>query len=271
MKKLIPIIIMVAILIAAGAFTVYDNFRVVVTEYDYKSNNISSDLDGFKIVQVTDLHNRKFFDGCDTLIETIRSCEPDIIVMTGDIVEHRADDITPALDFIRRASEIADVYFLRGNHEELLTDEKHTELMKTLVECGVVLLDQEKTVLNVGESSIGIYGILAPHTPSFIDGKTEEDDFSLGLLHYTENAHNIFDKGLDLILSGHTHGGQARFFDIGLYAPNQGFLPEYDYGEFKKNDTVMFVSSGLAGSFIPIRINNPPEIVLITLDNPNIR
>ncbi len=264
MKKSHIVIISIVLIIAA--LITYGNQRIVVTEYEHSSASVTDGLDGFKIVAVTDMHNKSFLFGNDRLIDKIKNEDPDIIVMMGDIVKKEAISIKTSLDFIAEASRIAPIYFLYGNHEELLDDDELRKLEKCLSDNSVTVLNQREAVLSVGSSSLKIYGALAPYSPDFIRNSSTDADFSLALLHYTENINCFRGLDIDLVLAGHTHGGLIRLPGVGgIYAPNQGYLPEYDYGEFYIGDIRMIVSSGLSAGTYGFRAFNPPEIVSVTL------
>ncbi len=241
---------------------------MTTTAYTYTNEKITEELDGFKIVQVTDLHNRSFFGSQDILIDAIEGCEPDLIVFTGDIVERNARNIDNAVELLERAAELAPCYFLYGNHEDLLEEDLQKELDKALEENGVTLLKDEDTVIDVGESKLSIFGLMYPYDSKWIEESESTQYFSLGIMHYTEQFEFIAGAGIDLVLSGHTHGGVVRLPFVGsMYAPNQGFFPKYGYGEYELDGTTMLVSSGLSSNYLPFRIGNPCEIVCVTLKN----
>ncbi len=251
---------------SGGGALFIENSFVTTTAYTYTDERITEELDGFKIVQVTDLHNRRFFGNQDILINAIEKCEPDLIVFTGDIVERNARDIDNAVELIERAAKLAPCYFTYGNHEDMIDESLREELDRVLLENGVMLLNDTETVMAVGESKLAIYGLMYPYSSKWIEESENTQYFSLGMMHYTEQFELIAGAGIDLILSGHTHGGIVRLPFFGsVYAPNQGFFPKYGYGKFELNGTTMIVSSGLSSNYLPFRIGNPCEIVCVTL------
>ncbi len=172
---------------------------------------------------------------------------------------------------------IAPTYFIPGNHESRI--ESYKELCDKLTSTGVKILDNKTTIIEKDSSLIGLMGV---EDPSFIKTQNQNEefksiltnlskdintDFKILLSHRPERLSDYEDTNVDLVFSGHAHGGQFRIpFLGGLLAPNQGFLPKYTSGIYKKNNTSMIVSRGLGNSIFPFRINNSPELVLVTLE-----
>ena len=237
-----------------------------VTEYTVCSDRLPESYDGYRIVQISDLHNTAFGkDNCH-LLEKIRALTPDILVITGDIVQsHPMDN---ALAFARQAAEIAPVYYVPGNHEHRMAYES---LYAGLREAGVtVLLNQCITIIKDG-GQISLVGV---EDPIFYPNASMEekllplidDAYTVLLSHRPEYFDTYVSVGADLVLTGHAHGGQFRLpFIGGLYSPNQGVFPKYDSGLFFNGQTPMIVSRGIGNSAFPIRLNNRPEIVSVTL------
>lgn len=275
------LIILLAIIVVLAGFSIWvwhSNVTVGTTFYAVSSEDLPKNFDGFTIVQVSDLHNDIFGeDNCD-LIEAINNSHPDIIVITGDLIDSYNMDIDIVRNFIDNVVTIAPVYYITGNHEYRfpITFEEFEEYATN---AGVTVLRDESTEFALDGESINIIGIDDPvfsgikdfEETSYFAEKTAslvpDDGFSLLLSH----RHNILDvyciSGADLVLSGHAHGGQFRVpFLGGLFTFKQGLFPEYTEGIFEKNDTVLIVSRGLGNSAFPFRINNPPELVVVTLE-----
>ena len=214
------------------------------------------------------------------LIQLLSQTDPDVIVITGDLIDSRKTDIEIALEFARQSIKISPVYYVSGNHEARVRE--YEDLKMGLAEAGVVILENQKVRITRGGESITLMGI---DDPSFqedylfgdaesvarqviTDLQNESDGYTVLLSHRPELFDLYVDTGMDLVLSGHAHGGQFRLpFIGGLVAPNQGFFPEYDAGLFNEGRTTMIVSRGVGNSIIPIRFNNRPEIILVTLSN----
>ncbi|MBK5251519.1 MAG: metallophosphoesterase [Peptostreptococcaceae bacterium] len=260
------------------AFCMWQNNSIVVSNSDYSSANVPVEFDGFKIVQISDLHNKMFGKDQIRLLEKMESLSPDIIVVTGDLIDRRRFDLETAMCFIEGAVKISPVYYVSGNHEAWFG--KYSEITNQLIDAGVRVMDDDSIELKKGSDVIQIIGSPNPDlfSSSSLDGsKTDEldtqlkmlrrnDVFSILLAHHPEFFDIYHENRMDLIFAGHAHGGQFRIpFIGGLFAPDQGLFPGYTSGCYVKGTSTMFVSRGLGNSIIPIRINNPPEIVEVTL------
>lgn len=276
-KKTILTLLLSLLIILIG-WTLWDNAALEVNEFEIVSDRIPQGFDGFRIAQVSDLHNARFGEENAKLIEMLSQTEPDIIVLTGDLIDSRNTDVETALDFARQAVEIAPVYYVSGNHESRVT--AYMDLKMGLGSAGVIVLENQKVEINRGQEHITLIGI---DDPSFresylfgdaagvaeqVIGDLQEasDGYTILLSHRPELLDVYVDTEMDLVFSGHAHGGQFRLpFVGGLVAPNQGFFPEYDAGQFTEEKTTMIVSRGVGNSIIPVRVNNRSEIVVVTL------
>lgn len=250
-------------------FFYYENKHLVVSKYTYVSNKIEKELDGFKIVQISDLHNAKFGTDNKRLIAKIEELNPDIIVITGDLVDSNHTNINRVLKFIDVIVRVCPVYYVTGNHEYWLSKDDFNKLITGLDERGVIILNNECVVISKGEASFNLIGIddnnLADDTLNNIV-KSCGDNFNLILVHEPQYLHDYSNSKADLVLSGHAHGGQIRLpFIGGVVAPGQGFNPKYTEGKYQDGDTTMIVSRGLRNSIIPLRLFNDPEVVYVEL------
>jgi predicted MPP superfamily phosphohydrolase len=241
--------------------------------------DLPSEFDGLRIAHVSDLHNTEFGEENEKLLKKLRKADPDIIAITGDILDSRRTDVAVAIAFLEKAVEIAPCYYVTGNHEGRIMAE-YKDLKAAMENMGVTVLENRQVTLEVGESTITIAGIDDPNVCN--DGiwgepeevaaarlqnlHLEEEGFTILLSHRPDLFPAYVSGGADLVLSGHVHGGQFRIpFIGGLYAPSQGLFPEYDYGLFSAEGTLMYVSRGLGNSVFPLRFHNRPEVVLLTL------
>ena len=268
-------------------WVIWGNKALTAEKIVIYDSGIPSAFNGFRIVQVSDLHNAEFGRGNNELLEVIEDCRPDIIVATGDIIDSgRTDTLTAAL-FVEKALKTTPVYYVTGNHEARLLEQGGTgkdeyfKLESIMVNAGANVLHGESVSIERGESEIQIIGIDDPEylrlnkyagenriTLSNIDEFIKEDIFTVLLSHRPELFEEYAKSGVNLVIAGHAHGGQFCLpFVGGLFAPNQGFFPRYDSGLYEKNNTKMVVSRGLGNSAVPIRFNNRPEIVVIELNN----
>ena len=273
-------IILVAVSIAFVAIVIWiawGNSALMVNEIKITNDKIPQSFEGFRIAQVSDLHNAELGKDNNKLIEKLNECEPDIIVLTGDLIDSNHTNLEVALSFARQAVKIAPCYFVTGNHEAwvgLQCEELKTSLENT----GVTVLQDEAIELNYGDECIQLIGLNDPDfserdsflSESILETKLSEINISNGftiLLSHRPEHFNVYqNKNIDLVLSGHAHGGQFRLpFLGGVIAPNQGLFPKYDAGTYTENGTTMIVSRGIGNSIIPFRVNNRPEIVLVEL------
>ena len=288
-KKYIKSALVLLIVIALLLFCSYQNRHLETTYYTYKAEQLGADLEGYRIVQISDLHNVKFGKNNQKLVDRIRECEPDMIVLTGDLVDSNHTNVDRAVQFVDEIVKICPVYYVTGNHEYWLEKSEYDELMDGLVSAGVVILDNQVVEISRGDAKFRLVGL---DDRSLADGTLEallsdesirnnqaeqkeeiadnedsgEKELTVVLAHEPQDLARYAGTGVDLVLSGHAHGGQFRLpFVGGIVAPDQGFLPEYTAGEYYMNGTEMIVSRGLGNSVIPVRLFNYPEIVCVDL------
>lgn len=251
---------------------IWDNLRIETVRYDIKDKNIPEVFNGFKIVQVSDLHNNLFGENQQRLMKAIKKESPDIIVITGDLVD--SEKMNNALIFIKEAVKLAPCYYVNGNHE-IRTGLYESRIKPMLNENGVQVLEDEKTYITKGEARLPILGLSdcgyvgdLVKRP-ILEELAADEDFTLLLSHRPELFEEYVYGNVSLVLTGHAHGGQMRipFTHQGLYAPNQGLFPKYTEGVFEKNNTRMIVSRGLGNNVFPIlRVNNCYQLVSVTLN-----
>ena len=249
------------------------NNRLEVSEYTYETDALSFSFDGFRIVQLSDLHNKVFLRENEQLLREVRRLQPDIIVMTGDMIDGGTHTDVPAAELLmKQAAEIAPCYYVYGNHEHLLTQEQLTPFLEHIAEYGIHYLDNEnaKVESKTGQTLtvIGIDDLSLQ--ANILQTRADEagGDFKILLAHEPQLLHASYaPAGVDLVFSGHAHGGQFRipFTGKGIWAPDQGFFPRMTQGSFKVKDTTMYISRGLGNSGFPLRLCNHPEIVSVTL------
>ena len=267
-KKYIKSAIVLLIVIALLLFCNFQNKHLETTHYTYKAEQLGADLEGYRIVQISDLHNAKFGKNNQKLVDRIRECAPDMIVLTGDLVDSNHTNVDRAVQFVDEIVKICPVYYVTGNHEYWLEKSKYDELMDGLVSAGVVILDNQVVEISRGDAKFRLVGL---DDRNLADGTLEallsdEKELTVVLAHEPQYLARYAGTGVDLVLSGHAHGGQFRLpFVGGIVAPDQGFLPGYTAGEYYMNGTEMIVSRGLGNSVIPVRLFNYPEIVCVEL------
>lgn len=257
---------------------IWGNLSIATTYFTISNNRVPDEFDGFKIAHLSDIHDR---DINHALQKTLENESLDIIVITGDLIDSKNPDIEQAVDLVKYLQMIAPVYFVTGNHEAW--SGVYNRLEEKLIETGVHVLANERILIKQGNESILLMGVQDPsfniesnllaEESALIEGALQtltEDSaaYSILLSHRPELFDVYVRHQIDLVFSGHAHGGQFRLpFIGGLIAPDQGLFPTYTAGIYEEENTQMVVSRGLGNSIIPIRFHNRAEIVLIELQS----
>ena len=263
------------VLAALAAFYQYSNSSIQVEETDFTSRRLPALFDGYRIVQISDLHGAEFGEENGRLLEEVKRAQPDCIVITGDLVDQfRGADYSSIRELATELTDIAPSYFVTGNHEWAVGSVP--ELKALLRECGVTVLSNEYAELTVGDDRIILAGIDDPN--GYADQKTPEelaaelyaaegDPFWILLAHRNNRfAAQYSLLGADLTISGHGHGGIIRLpFTDGLLSTDRTFFPTHTDGFYEDNGATVFVSRGLGNSGMTRRLFNRPELVVLTL------
>lgn len=248
----------------------WGNKALQTSTYTVTSDHLPQEFEGYTIAQVSDLHNAEFGHSNQRLLDRLREVNPNIIVLTGDLIDSHKTDTALALNFARQATAIAPTYYITGNHEAWL-GEGLDPFLTQLAATGVTILRDQATELHHRGASITLAGLDDPDaatqaTAQRLQPLVNPQNYDILLAHRPEDIQTYASAGADLVLSGHAHGGQIRLpFLGGLIAPGQGFLPAYDAGTYQEGQTTLVVSRGLGNSLVPLRINNRPELVVLTL------
>ncbi|MFC0675993.1 metallophosphoesterase [Brachybacterium hainanense] len=280
-------VLALALAIVLGAWLVWDNRRLVTTELTLVDARLPAEFSGFRIVQISDLHSRTFGDGNAPLLEAVRRARPDAIALTGDLVDRTSPDADIALALVDELVRIAPVHYVTGNHEAAYRDTPG--LLNGLRSRGVDVLRGDVVVHERGGARIAIAGIDDPaveapgeqipeqgdsaRTAARLDlvedrlgAMGQERPFTVLLSHRPELIDPYAQAGMDVVLAGHAHGGQVRIPLLGgLVAPDQGLLPRYTEGIHVREGTALVISRGIGNSIAPIRVNDPAELVVVTL------
>ena len=261
-KKIIKsILIITTIIVLLVPLILWGNNSIVITKYEKYSSDLSDTFDGFTIVHLSDLHGKNYKGRGVTKLSTLN---PDIIVITGDLIDKNDKSLDVTEEFIRRIINISKVYFVSGNHETL--SDQYPALLQILDKYDVTVLENNKQEIFIKDESITIYGYSDTEYEIDTDISLSKDNFNLVLCHkpYAPELFNTINA--DLVLCGHAHGGQIRLpFIGGLIAPDQGLFPKYSEGMHNFSDTSVIINRGLGNSIFPFRLFNRPEIVVITL------
>ncbi len=246
---------------------------------EIKASGLPENFDGYRIVQLSDVHDSEFGVNNVDLVNKVRALSPDAIFITGDFIDGNRYDLEHSLEIIRQLHGVAPFYFVTGNHEISTNDEER--IKSELAELGVKVLSNESvTIGNRTGEQIAIGGIEDPLSSNLdegiyveqVIGKTFKDVpdsmYKILLSHRPEQFDVYVDSQIDLVFSGHAHGGQMRIPGIGgLVAPGQGWFPKYTSGVYEMEKTSMVVSRGLGNSIAPIRVFNRPEVIVVNLNS----
>lgn len=277
-KYILPAALIIALVLII-IWIIHGNTALEINTISVSSTTLPQEFDGFRIVQISDLHNAEFGKDNAKLISAIKDADADIIVITGDIIDSRRTNIDCALRFAGEAALVAPTYYVNGNHESRLEDTEYVRLKNGLEQADVTILENDTADVLQGDEMITLVGINDPKFPmELVDDVTgqniehqlmnvipQNDNYKILLAHRPEYF-DLYAGKVDLVFSGHAHGGQFIIpFVGGGYSPGQGFMPEYYDGIYEQSGTSMIVSRGIGNSIFPFRINNKPQIVVAEL------
>lgn len=220
-----------------------------------------------KILQISDYHNSNLNP---FVLKNIKRLTPDIIVITGDLIDKKTKSYENVYRLLEEAIKInPNIYFVSGNHEW-----KNGNIIKFLQELAnrkIKILNNKNMTINIKDFKVNICGVDDFHTNhsnlNKITQEIDNDILTVMLSHSPDVIKKLNNKDADIILSGHTHGGQVRFPFLGAaIAPGQGLFPKYSKGIYKvSKDTILYIDSGLGTSRIPLRLFNRSQLSLITV------
>lgn len=270
-KKLTKLLVFLLIL---AAFVWTQNEWIQITNLSYQSKELPEAFDGFRILQISDLHNHRFGSNQERLLKSIKAISPDLIVVTGDLIDRRRYNLEPIQELLANFPDLP-TYSVSGNHE--IWSGNYPEVKALIETNGWHALDNQSAIISRDNDSIQIIGLMDPASRDQGDIQAnvtqnlnalsiQSGKFTI-LLSHRPNPFEIYaNYPIDLVFSGHAHGGQFRLpFLGGFIAPDQGLFPEYTEGMHTLNQTTMVVSRGLGNSIIPLRVFNRPELVVVTL------
>jgi len=268
-------LIILALIAAAAAFLIKDSRDdLEISRYEVKSQKLPESFDGFKIVQLSDLHGAEFGEDGMELVEKVKELEPDMIALTGDFVTDEGD-LAAVEKLAARLTELCPVYFISGNHE--FGSGLAVKVRNILERAGVKYLSNEYLTISRGEDGILLGGVEDPLayadmlSPDELAQKMNDaapDAFKILLGHRNYWMTEYPELPVDLIFCGHAHGGLIRIPGVGgLIGTDRRLFPDFDAGEYNNGRYTLIVSRGL-GNSVPIpRVFNRPEIVCVELSS----
>jgi predicted MPP superfamily phosphohydrolase len=255
---------------------------MIVQPYTIQSDKIAKNS-GIKIILISDTHSQQFKNGGEYIVETIKNETPDLLFLAGDIIDNKLLP-TGSEIFLEKIQHIAPLYYVPGNHEYYNKD--FNAALVLIKKFGITILQDDFIALEINGANIIIAGADDLDRKKYFDKNydwqaasekafsrlLEKTEYKILLAHRPNHAEWFEKYNFDLMLCGHTHGGQWRFWPFrgGWYAPDQGISPKYSGGEYRLGSMTLIVSRGLSTRrpLFP-RINNPPEIVVIELVCPS--
>lgn len=283
MKKIIKrLVIILFILILACLASIWISYNwLTVSHFTVQSSKIS---EPFRIVLVSDLHEHQFGRGNEKLAEKIREQSPDLIIIDGDMINGDSENADTAVELVRALKEAAPVYYSFGNHEYSYMEAGHEDLTEELEAAGAVVLNYQSIDIDVKGNPVRLGGLYEygfetgmqseeenERAIPYLEEYADTDRYLIMCAHRPESFYpwDMADQwGIDLVLSGHLHGGQVIIPGVGgLYNSLDGFFPKFDYGQYKLGDSDMVITRGLGSNpkMLP-RFNNPPEIAVVEVE-----
>lgn len=263
-------------------FIFKDNKNLELSRFRIYDDNLPDAFNNFVVLHLSDIHNAKFGKNNEKVKDIVRKSRPDLIFITGDLIDSRRTNIDLALDIIDKIACLCPIFFAPGNHESRV--QEYVELKKKLKEKSVIVLENNSYRFQKDGDFINIIGLMDAdfewlnenfETRSKNIGRKirllyKEDMYNILLSHRPEFFKTYAEEQVDLVFSGHAHGGQFRLpFVKGLYAPQQGVFPKYSEGIYERERTKMVVSRGMGNSNFPFRFNNRPEIIRLRISKDN--
>lgn len=263
LKWLLKCLLVVLILLVIIGF----DQRLETTMYDYTSAKIPEEFEGFRIVQISDFHLKQFGNEEEQLIAAIEACAPDIIVMTGDIVDGEHEDLSPLAQLLAGIHDLAPIYYVSGNHD-LASDAvaQYDQMQDLFLTYGVTDLDDRQETIYRNDAQIRLTGVQwrDVYFKDYIP-RADQAYFNILLYHCGDLFDLLSGYGYDLLMAGHIHGGVVRLPFVGGLVNTGGTLfPKYDGGAFENQYMSMVLSRGLGDADFP-RFYNRPELVCVEL------
>lgn len=279
-------ILMIVCLMIILIISYYENHKLTVTGYHIEDKNLPAAFHGFRIVHLSDLHNAEFGEKNAQLFETIKKQNPDIILVTGDMIIGKPNsDVCRAVEFVNSLCELAPVYYSMGNHElrVSLYEDVYGDMWKQFqnqISPNVHLLFDGKDSISRAESTIYLYGLnlnpdlykrlkKTPMPETYLNslfGVCNTEQYHIFMAHNPDYFKEYARWGANITFSGHIHGGMIRIPWLGgMLSPMIHFFPKYDKGLYKETDKYMILSGGLGNHTFKFRVNNLPEVVFVTL------
>lgn len=265
-----------AVLAVLLGFWYFENWTIQTQTFVLRQAALPDAFDGFRIVEIADLHGRQFGRDNAELLQAVRAARPDLIAIDGDLVDERTE-LSMLEPLLRGLCAIAPTYYVTGNHEWARSDTR--ALLHRIEDCGVTVLANEYCVLRRGEDKLVLAGVHDPNGPA--DQKTPEallaeirqkegaQSYVLLLAHRNGQLAQWAELGVQTVLTGHCHGGVVRLPYLGgVFGSGGSLFPKYSAGVYRMGGTEMVVSRGLGNTRAICRVFNRPHLPVILLQKP---
>ena len=275
MGKFIRRLLVLAMLVLAAAwFWDYENNSIQTDQVEVHSARLPEAFGGLRVAVLTDLHGRTFGEDNCELLSSVAQAAPDLIALTGDLIESD-EQLWVVAPLARGLADIAPTFYVTGNHEWTLT--ALDGLLTTLTDCGVTVLQNDFRTLSLSGQQIVVAGVDDPNgpkdmtTPEELVGQIRQqlgDPYILMLCHRNDGLEDWAALDVDTVVCGHAHGGVIRLPGIGgLIGVDRQLFPDYTAGVYTLEGTDMAVSRGLGYSGVNFRLFNRPELLIVTLQS----
>ncbi len=272
MKKIRRLLALLALFALAAGFVYWQNITLQVEPVELFFESLPPQFDGLRVAELSDLHGRSFGKNNVRLLRTLQKARPDMICICGDLFDEKTN-LTMLEPLLTGLTDIAPVYYVTGNHEWQVKNLR--EILQKMCAWGVTVLENEGRVLSRGGAEMVVAGVHDPCGP--YDMKTpaalvrelrsaQGNDFILMLSHRNDELAMWSQLGVQLVLSGHCHGGVVRLpFVGGVFGTRRELFPEYDAGVYRQDGTTLFVSRGLGYTNVHFRLFNRPHVPIMIL------
>lgn len=282
MSILYIILVLLILLIVFCVLVYISNNCLKITKYTVKNSKLPQKLDGLKIVHISDVHSKLFGQDNEIFIDKVKKINPDIIIMSGDIIDDSCKDVISYIENFKELYLNYPTYYSIGNHERKLGIKKYKEYLRILEKNHVNVIINGSVYFEKNGEKIKINALKFRENmqpKNLTEAKKDKyikymriklnnintNEFNILIAHDPENFELYEKLKIDLVFSGHVHGGLIRFGKICLLSPRRKFFPKYSYGKNTINNTTIITSSGIGSASIPIRLFNRPEIVEVII------
>ena len=253
-----------------------DNNVIEVSKYEVSLENLPKEFDGTVLLHVSDLHSKQFGTDNEQLYAKIKEINPDYIMLTGDMINATDTDFSIFYDFAEKIAAEYETYYIVGNHELALSQKDYDDIINTITEFGIKVLDNEMVTLTKNNEFIDLYGMWYNSKYYFSEEFTidamnkiigeEDGGFDILLTHNPKGFEVYAEWGAEVILTGHVHGGMVRLPYIGaVFAPERTLFPKYSEGVYSIENSHLVVSRGLGRGLTGFRLFNRPELGVVIL------